>query len=122
MVQQATCKVHLMLLFCSLSVVCLHNIIPPRDILLLFYTTVKLKVAVVAEPQLALHIVTSIHSTKAMPCYHVYVIMHVNDPWLSVVRVGHRVPLAGFCRFPYSVHVQNKDVNMMQVKNPATIQ
>ena len=30
-------------------------------------------------------------------CYYVCVIMHVKDPQLSVVRVGHCVPLAGFC-------------------------
>ena len=34
---------------------------------------------------------------KHVMCYHVYVIMHVKYPSLSVVRVGHFVPLAGFC-------------------------
>ena len=29
--------------------------------------------------------------------YHVYVIIHVKDPDLSVVRVGHCAPLAGLC-------------------------
>ena len=35
-------------------------------------------------------------------CYHVCVIMHVKDSQLSVVRVGHHVPLAGFCLFLYT--------------------
>ena len=47
-------------------------------------------------------------------CYHVCVIMHVKDPCLSVVRVGHCVPLAGFCLSLYSLHVLNMDVNMTQ--------
>ena len=32
-------------------------------------------------------------------CYHVYVIMHVKDPELSVIRVGHCVQLICLC--PY---------------------
>ena len=47
-------------------------------------------------------------------CYHVYMILHVKDPLLSVVGVGHRVPLAGFCLSLYSLHVLNRDVNMIQ--------
>ena len=47
-------------------------------------------------------------------CYHVYVIMHVKDLYLSVIIVGHRVPLAGFCRSLYGLHVLNRDVNMIQ--------
>ena len=30
-------------------------------------------------------------------CYHVCAIMHVKDPKLSVVRVGHHVPLGTSC-------------------------
>ena len=30
-------------------------------------------------------------------CYHICVIIRVKDPWLSVVRVGHRFLLADFC-------------------------
>ena len=41
-------------------------------------------------------------------CYHVYVIMHVKDTDLSVVRDGHCVPLAGFCLSLYSLHMLNK--------------
>ena len=36
-------------------------------------------------------------------CYCVCVIMHVKDPQLSVVRVGHCVPL-GFCLSLYDLH------------------
>ena len=37
-------------------------------------------------------------------CYHVYMIMHVKDPKLSVVRERHHVPLAGsIC--PYVAHM-----------------
>ena len=43
-------------------------------------------------------------------CYHVYVIMHVKDPQLSVVRVGHRVPLVGFCLSLYVLHVLSRDI------------
>ena len=49
-------------------------------------------------------------------CAHVYVIMHVKDPKLSVLRVGQVVLLAGFCLSLYSLHVLNRDVNMMQRK------
>ena len=38
-------------------------------------------------------------------CYHVCVIMHVKDPYVYFVRVGHRVPLAGFCLSIYGLHV-----------------
>ena len=47
-------------------------------------------------------------------CNHVYMIMHVNDPKLSVVGVGHCAPLAGFCLSIYSLHVLTRDVNMVQ--------
>ena len=46
-------------------------------------------------------------------CYYVCVIMHVKDPQLSVIRVGHCVPLAGFCLPLYSLHVLNRDINMI---------
>ena len=46
-------------------------------------------------------------------CYHVYVIIHVKDPRPSVLRVGHFVPLAGFCLSLYSLHVLNRGVNMI---------
>ena len=46
-------------------------------------------------------------------CCHFYVITHVKDPQLSVVRVGHCVLLAGFCLSMYSLHVLNGDVNMI---------
>ena len=47
-------------------------------------------------------------------CYHVYVMMYVKDPWLAVVRVGHRAPLAGFCLSLYGLHVNGRDVNMIK--------
>ena len=47
-------------------------------------------------------------------CNHVYVIMHVKVPQLSVVGVGLRVPIAGFCLSLYSLTVLNKGVNMIQ--------
>ena len=50
-------------------------------------------------------------------CYHVCIIMHVKDPWLSVVRVGHCVPLAGFCLSLYDLHALNRDANMIQSIN-----
>ena len=40
--------------------------------------------------------------------------MHVKDPWLSDVRLGHCVPLAGFCLSLYGLYVLNMDVNMIQ--------
>ena len=50
--------------------------------------------------------------------YLVYQEMHVKDPQLSVVRVGHRVPLAGFCLSLYGLHVLNRDVNMNKRISP----
>ena len=47
-------------------------------------------------------------------CYYVCVIMHVKDPLLSVLRVGHYVPLASFCLSLYDLHALNRDVNMIQ--------
>ena len=44
--------------------------------------------------------------------YHV--IMHVEDPWLSVIRLGHCVPLVGFWLFLYSLHMLDRDVNVIQ--------
>ena len=52
--------------------------------------------------------------TKAVSL-DVYVIMHVKDLSLSVVRVGHRVPLAGICLSLYDLHALNRDVNMIQI-------
>ena len=49
-------------------------------------------------------------------CYYVCVIMHVKDPYLSVVRVGHCVPLAVFFLSLYDLHALNRDVNMIQTK------
>ena len=46
----------------------------------------------------------------------IYVIMHVKDPQLSVIRVGHHVPLAGFCLSLYGLHVLNRDVYMIRNK------
>ena len=40
--------------------------------------------------------------------------MHVKDPQLSVVRVGHRFLLAGFCLSLYGLRVLNREVNMIQ--------
>ena len=55
-------------------------------------------------------------------CYHVYVTMqHVKDLQLSVVRVGHHVPLAGFCQALHSLHVLNRGVNMMQSFNESYV-
>ena len=51
-------------------------------------------------------------------CFHVYVIMHVKDPLLSVVRVGHHVPLAGFYLSLYSLHMLNRSINMIQINLP----
>ena len=53
--------------------------------------------------------------------YYVCVIMHVKDPLLSVVRIGHRAPLEGFCLSKYSLHVLNRDVNMIQTNNTSTL-
>ena len=50
-------------------------------------------------------------------CHYVCVMMHVKDLQLSVVRVGHRVPLAGFCLSLYDLHALNGDVNMIQSIN-----
>ena len=47
-------------------------------------------------------------------CCHVYVVMHVKDSDLSVIRVGQIVLLTGFCLPLYSIHMLNKDVNMLQ--------
>ena len=54
-----------------------------------------------------------VHKRPSM-CYQVCVVMHLKDPWLSVVRVGHHVPSAGFCLSLYSLHVPNRVVNMIQ--------
>ena len=56
-------------------------------------------------------------------CYHVYVIMRVKVPWPSFVRVAHCVLLAGFylpLYYVYSLHVLNRDVNMIQIKIQTT--
>ena len=50
-------------------------------------------------------------------CYHLYVTMRVKDPKLSVVRVGHRVPLSGICLSPCSLHVLKEDSNMIQTNS-----
>ena len=51
-------------------------------------------------------------------CHYVCVMMHIKDPQLSVVRVGHRVPfIGGFCLSLYGLHVLNRDVNMIQSIN-----
>ena len=49
-------------------------------------------------------------------CHYVCEMIHVKDPQLSVVRVGHRVPLAGFCLSPYGLHMLDRDVNIFQLK------
>ena len=54
-------------------------------------------------------------------CYHVCVITHVKDPQLSVVKVGHGKPLAGFCLSLYDLHALNRDVNMIQTKQTKSI-
>ena len=48
--------------------------------------------------------------------YHVYVIMRAKDPQLSVVRVVYCVPLSGFGLSLYSLHVLNRDINMISTK------
>ena len=59
---------------------------------------------------------------KVLPMYyHVYVIMHVKDLQLSVVRVGHRVPLPGLCLSLYGLNVMNRDVNAIQTNKKATL-
>ena len=37
------------------------------------------------------------------------------------VRVGHRVPWAGFCLSLYSLHVLNRDVNMIQTNKQTNL-
>ena len=54
-----------------------------------------------------------VHQRLSM-CYHVYVIMQVKDPYLSVVTVRHCAPLADFRLSLYSLHVLNRDINMIQ--------
>ena len=46
-------------------------------------------------------------------CYDIYLIMHVKDPKLSAIRVGNQVPLTAFCLSLYSLHILNRDVNMI---------
>ena len=49
------------------------------------------------------------------PCHVLTcLIMHVRDPQLSLIRKGHCVPVAGFCLPAYSLHMLNRDVNMIQ--------
>ena len=43
-------------------------------------------------------------------CCHNYMIMHLKDPWLSVVRVEHGVSLGGFCLSPYREHVLKEHI------------
>ena len=45
--------------------------------------------------------------------FHVLVIMHVKDPQLSIVRIGHCVKVAVLCLSPYSLHVLNRDVDII---------
>ena len=40
-------------------------------------------------------------------CYYVCVILHVNDPYLSVLRVGYCVPLADFCHSLYGLRLSS---------------
>ena len=54
-----------------------------------------------------------VHQRPSM-CNHASVIMHVKDPLLSVIRVGHCVPSAGLFLSLYSLHVLNRDVNLIQ--------
>ena len=49
-------------------------------------------------------------------CYYVYVVTHVKDPQLSIIRMWHCVPLARFCLFLYSLCVLNRDVNIIQIE------
>ena len=56
---------------------------------------------------------------KRQGVWHTSSDMHTKDPQLSVVRVGYCVLLAGFCLslyMLYSLHVQNRDVNIIQNK------
>ena len=46
--------------------------------------------------------------------YYIYVIMHVKEPELSIVGVGHYAPLAGFCLSLYSPDELKRDVDMIQ--------
>ena len=46
-------------------------------------------------------------------CYHSIVIIHVENPKVTVIRERHRVPLAGSCLSLYSLHVLNRDVNII---------
>ena len=40
-------------------------------------------------------------------CYHAFMIKYVKAPQLSVIRVRHCVPVAGFCLSLNSLHVLN---------------
>ena len=49
-------------------------------------------------------------------CYHVCVIKHVKDPYLSVVRVSHWFPIAGFFLSLYSLIVLNMNIDIIQIQ------
>ena len=51
---------------------------------------------------------------RSSMCHYICVIMHVKDTQLSVVTVGHCVPLAGFCLSLYDLHALNRDVSMIE--------
>ena len=51
--------------------------------------------------------------------YDVHVIIYVKDPHLFVVREGHHIPVPGFCVSQYSLHVLNKDVDIIKQANLA---
>ena len=57
---------------------------------------------------------------KLSMCCHFYVIMHVKDNYLSVVRVGHYILLAGLCLSLYGLYVLNREFLMIQTKNKHT--
>ena len=42
------------------------------------------------------------------------VIMHVKEPQLSIITVGHCVLSPSFCVFLYSLHVLNRDITVIQ--------
>ena len=54
------------------------------------------------------------HKNVNIMCYHVHVIMHVKDLYLSAIRVGHCVLFAGFCMSLYSLQVLNRDINTIK--------
>ena len=52
-------------------------------------------------------IVTDWYTKDSTMCYHAYVIMHVKDAKLFVIRLGHHVLVVGFFLTLYGLHTLN---------------